>query len=156
MYSYLFLCYSRTQALDTIAFIYLFYYCSFLSFFHFSPWKNALYSLQIAVRFSKLHNPERWFWSMRLFECCAELSRCPWRRLHLASNKRCLFQAVCGQVMRGYGTPNSIMWNVLCMCVFMICIDSRAWQIGYKLGNILACKWNILACGSILGLVLNS
>jgi len=48
------------------------------------------------------------------------------------------------------------MWSVLCMCVFTICIDSCAWRIGYKLGNILACKWNILDCRSILGGVLNS
>lgn len=42
------------------------------------------------------------------------------------------------------------------MCVFMICIDPCAWQIGYKLGNILPGKWNTLDCGSTLGCVLNS
>lgn len=42
------------------------------------------------------------------------------------------------------------------MCVFMICIDPCAWQIGYKLGNILPGKWNTLDCRSTLGGVLNS
>lgn len=73
-----------------------------------------------------------------------------WSPLCCANSKRCLFQAAHGRVMRGKGAQNSIMRSVLCTCAFMICIDSRAWRIGYKLGNILACKWNILNCGSVL------
>lgn len=38
----------------------------------------------------------------------------------------------------------------------MIFIDPCAWQIGYKLGNILPGKWNTLDCRSTLGGVLNS
>lgn len=119
--------------------------------------EKAFLSLQITVMLSGFHGlSESWLLIIQMLKSCVTLGWCPWWCLHLESKKRCLFQAVCGRVMRDWVAQNSIMWSVLCMCVFMICIDSCAWQIGYELGNILACKWNILDCRSTLGGVLNS